>query len=219
MTHERRYYRIVERFLVDELGCFVARQMKGVQGVGIADVLGARDIGGEYDGGVEVIAVEVKLTADNFGKSLGQALGYSLFANKSYLAVPFTRGSFGEEHRDEAAHLGVGLIRVGGWQKKHSQEVLTPRSGEPIEALRLKALANLGYHKCAICSTMIGPERSLDYTTRVETALAEGKVLYYWHQIRDERKVRRLLFMRRREAAVARQTYVCPDCVRRLIPA
>lgn len=219
MTHERRYYPMVERFLSDGLGCFVAKQTKGVRGVGIADLLGARDIGGELDAQVELIAVEVKLTRDNFGKSLGQALGYTLFANKSYLAVPFRRAeTFDDEERDEAAHLGVGLIRVGGWQKKRTEEVLTPRSGEPIEALRLKAIANLGYYKCAVCATMIGPEEELGWTKRVETALSEQKALYFNRQIRDGRKVRRLLFMNRREQDVARETYVCSECVRRVIP-
>lgn len=219
LTREQRFYRLIQRLLEDDFGCFVTQQTTGVQGVGYADVLGARDIGGEYDSGVEVIAVEVKLSTRNFGKSLGQAHGYSLFANKSYLAVPFTRSdSFTSEQRDEAAHLGVGLIRISGWKKKRSQEVLTPSSSEPIEALRLKALSRMGYYQCAICRTMIGPPNDSDYTTRVKAAKLHGKTLYFGRQIRDERKVRRLLFMNRREEAVQRTTFVCSDCIGRLIP-
>jgi hypothetical protein len=217
MTSERYYYPIVQRFLKDDLGCFVTAKTTGVQGVGLADVVGVRDIGGEFHGGVELIAVEVKLTTDNFGKSLGQAHGYSLFANKCYLAVPLSRQSFSAEQREEAAHLGVGLIRIGGWRKKHNEEVLTPRSGEPIEALRLKTLDRLGYYECAICGTLIGPPRDSDYSRVPQTALRDGKVLYYGRQIKDGQKIRRLLFMRRRTEAVQRQTYICADCVERVV--
>lgn len=218
MTREAHYYPIVERFLKESLECFVTQKTTGVQGVGYADVLGVRDIGGEFHGGVEVIAVEVKLTPSNFGKSLGQAHGYSLFANKCYLAVPFAKEeSFTAEQREEAAHLGVGLIRISGWRKKRNSEALTPRSDEPIEALRLKALGRLGYYQCAVCATLIGPPRDSDYTTRPEVARAKGKVLYFDRQIKDGARVRPLMFMRRKTEAVRRQTYICPACVKKLI--
>lgn len=51
----------------------------GTSFVGIADVVGVREVGGDVRGDIEVVAVEVKMTPSNFGKILGQALGYSLF--------------------------------------------------------------------------------------------------------------------------------------------
>lgn len=42
--------------------------------VGIADVVGVRDIGGDMQGDIGVISIEVKLGPSNFG-IVGQALG------------------------------------------------------------------------------------------------------------------------------------------------
>lgn len=61
-----------------------------------------------------MISVEVKLSARNFGKIVGQALGYSLFAHRCYLAA---KASFSEEQKELANSLGVGLIEL---QKKYN---------------------------------------------------------------------------------------------------
>src|SRR2546427_11931699 len=99
---------------------------KGPQAVGYADVLGIRDIGSVLTGDIELIAVEVKLERDNFGKKLGQALGYSLFAHKCYLAIRMKRDDrFSFEEREMANRLGVGLIDIRGTGRKQCREALS----------------------------------------------------------------------------------------------
>jgi len=83
-------YPSVEKLLrSDAFGCFKTGQRVGTLFVGIADVVGVREIGVDVRGDIEVIAAEVKTSSSQFGKNLGQALGYSLFAHKCYLAVRF----------------------------------------------------------------------------------------------------------------------------------
>jgi hypothetical protein len=49
-------------------------------------VIGIRDIGGDFSGEVETIAVEVKRGSTPFVNACGQAFGYSVYSNRVYLA-------------------------------------------------------------------------------------------------------------------------------------
>ena len=89
----------------EAFACFKTAQRVGTSFIGIADVVGVRDIGGDVRGDVEVIAVEVKMSPSNFGKILGQALGYSLFGHKCYLAIIL-------EHRTEPMENGISRNSV-----------------------------------------------------------------------------------------------------------
>ncbi len=216
MVRESLYYPYLERFLRRSLGCFTTEQTTGPPAVGPADVLGVRDLGGTLSGDVELIAVEVKLNTSNFGKHLGQALGYSLFSHKCYLAVPMKkRERFTPEQRELAIRLGVGLIEIRGWRARQCVEVLNSPYHEPIDALMLRALYLVDYFKCAVCGTMV---HALDreMTRRPDVAASESKMLYIQRQVLDGRRVRPLMFTRTRKEAMRKETYICPDCVERL---
>jgi hypothetical protein len=53
---------------------------------GRIDVIGIRDIGGDLSGEVETVAVEVKRGSTPFANACGQTYGYSVYANRVYLA-------------------------------------------------------------------------------------------------------------------------------------
>lgn len=215
MVTERFYYDYVETFLRDSLSCFATGQRVGPQSVGYADVLGVRDLGGRESSDFEIVAVEVKLTTDNFAKLLGQAHGYSLFAHKTYLAVPMRRyDSFTDAQAEIANRLGVGLIEIRGRRARRCTEVLTAKYGTPMEALALKALDSLGYHRCAICRVLISEE--LGYTRRLDMAARSGKLLYWAKSAHDGKPLRKLLFVRGGPDAHYRYTYVCSSCLAHL---
>ncbi len=134
-TPEEEYYDYVEDFLKEEMGCFVTWQKTGNLYVGYVDVLGVKDISGEYLSDFEFIAVEVKLSKKTFARSLGQARGYSHFAHKCYLAVPSFEpdDGFSSLHKDMAGRLGVGLIEID--TKRECKEVMAPEFHVPINKL------------------------------------------------------------------------------------
>lgn len=193
--------------------CFAVSQKIGPQQVGFADIFGVRDIGGRYCGEVEAIAVEVKLGTSNFGKLLGQALGYSLFAHKCYLAVSFSRNSdgFSIEQREMANKLGVGLMEIRPnrrtWKCK---EVLSSKQHSPVQVLLLKSLDNLGYNKCSICDSIFGPTEK--WTEKMKNA-SPKRQFWYGYQLRDENKLRKLLFTNSK--FMTRYIIVCWECLKR----
>ena len=83
---------------------------------GIIDVVGLRQSSGKYGGSAEIIAVEVKCTpGDRFLTSAGQALGNSVMADRCDLAVGGE--TLGEEKRELAAQLNIGLIHISARRK------------------------------------------------------------------------------------------------------
>ena len=212
---EETLYPYVKSFLEDDFECFVAFTKKGPKDVGFADIFGVRDIGGQYCGDIEVIAVEVKLWSSNFGKSLGQALGYSLFAHKCYLAVKFSRtnDAFSLEEKEMANRLGVGLIGIrkyyGVWKCK---EILSSSQHTPMQTLLLKTLDRLGYNKCSICGSLFGPAKK--WTKKQKEATPE-KHFYYSYLLKDGKKTRKPLFTTS-ENNFDRYTMICSECLKRL---
>jgi len=65
--------------------CFTSAANVGLQ-YSRADVFGVRDIGGILSGEVETICIEVKGGTEPFATACGQTLGYSVYANRVYLA-------------------------------------------------------------------------------------------------------------------------------------
>ena len=208
---EASLYPYVEDFLRSEaFGCFRTATRVGTSFVGIADVVGVRDVGGDVRGDVEIIAVEVKKSTNNFGKILGQALGYSLFAHKCYLAVAFSNNNaFSLEQKELATRLGVGLIEIreshGVWR---CSEVLTSANHNPhghqMETLLRRGL---GLVRCSLCGVFV------DYTNFSESwkeALKKDKVYLVWRK-----PDRKLLFSKRKKGDL-RRLYICKDCVKEL---
>lgn len=217
MVSEAHYYSWVESFLRDSLGCFATKQRIGPQIVGYADAVGIRDVGGASRGDIELVAVEVKLSPSPFGKNLGQARGYSLFAHKCYLAVRMGRGDhFSDSQLELANRLGVGLIEITGWRKKRCTEILSPSYCEPIGPLTNIAIENVGYVRCALCGVVVEGRRHRDYSSVRTRATDLRKILYYSRPVLDSGMTRRLLFMNRAKDRMEKTTYICPDCLTEL---
>jgi hypothetical protein len=144
---EKELHPTVVNFLKDENGmkCFDSRMNIGHGHIGFSDAYGIKDIGGKFNSNVIGISVEVKTSNSKFGKIIGQALGYSLFAHRCYLAIP---QPFNEEHIEMANRLGVGLIEIKGDSCKVIQ---TAQPKIPIKDLFLHAVYRLGWCQCAFC--------------------------------------------------------------------
>jgi hypothetical protein len=208
---ESSFYPCVEEFLKSEaFGCFKTAQRAGTSFVGIADIVGARDVGGDVKGDIEIIAVEVKGSPSNFGKILGQALGYSLFAHKCYLAVTFSNDKvFSLEQKELATRLGVGLLEIRKmYGVLRCSEALTSvihiPQGHQMETLLRRGL---GLVRCGFCGFFVD---TINVTQSWKEALRREKVYLTWRK-----PDRSLLFSRRRKGDW-RRLYICNDCVREL---
>lgn len=212
MPSETEYYPHIARFLKDDFNCFATGLSTGCGHVGRADVIGVRDVGGETMPHVEIIAVEVKTDTGNFCKNLGQALGYSLFANKCYLAVPVGKDEgFTLEEREMATHLGVGLLDCS---RKHISEIATSSSHNPIPSLWTRVLWRLDYIVCCICRNVVCLEGVSD-TKMMNRVKDEGRQLYISHYLSDNGKPRQLLFTESSKSGKHRPKYsnVCTECL------
>ncbi|HEU4390511.1 MAG TPA: hypothetical protein VFV34_22095, partial [Blastocatellia bacterium] len=109
---ERNTYPIVKDFLKEKFDCFHVAGPTGTK-YGAIDVVGIRQSAGRYGGNAEVIAIEVKDSGSRFLNSAGQALGYSVMADRCYLALAGPMGDSAPLESEFAAQLSIGLIRVG----------------------------------------------------------------------------------------------------------
>jgi hypothetical protein len=208
---ERSLYPSVVEFLGGkDFGCFKTATRVGTSYVGIADVVGAREIGGDVRGDLEVVAVEVKTTSGNFGKILGQALGYSLLAHRCYLAIPFSKGkTFTIEQKELATRLGVGLLEIRKRQNTWKcHQVLTSANHTP-HGHQMETLLRRGLHlvRCGLCAVFTDSKSFTEW----KRALEQKKTYLAWRLEPD----RRLLFSRRRNEEY-RRLYLCKDCVQEL---
>lgn len=174
--------------------------------VGIADVVGIRDIGGDMRGDIEVISVEIKLRSSNFGKIVGQALGYSLLAHRCYLAAKTT---FTEEQKELAGRLGVGLLEL---HKKYNKwNCIQVQSSAPFEPhphqFETMVRKGFGLARCAVCGIFSDVSNA---STSWRSAVDNEKPLMEWRD--PERK---LMFSKRR-LGDWRRVYYCKDCVQEL---
>jgi len=197
-------YKYVADFLIDQLECFDTFQKVGELYTGFADVVGVKDVGGRTTGDFEVIAVEVKKSAYNFAKNLGQALGYSLLAHRCYLAT-YLKEPYTSEQEQMAMHLGVGLLRI---YNRECEEILSPPRHQPINSLMLKMLENKKYAVCSICGTLSKAE--IGWTKDIEEGSKKGNMFYYSKKLPE----RRVLFSRQDKPS--RWVHVCNDCIKRL---
>lgn len=148
---EASLYPIVESFLLNAktgMDCFEASRLKGTNDLGIADVTGVRHVGLDRSNSFEVITVEVKKNSKAYGKKIGEALGYSLFAHRCYFAAC---GTFSSLQKQFAAQLGVGLLEING---RKCREVLAATSHQPNEHQMLSLLKSMGLRRCSICGAL-----------------------------------------------------------------
>jgi hypothetical protein len=210
---ESSLYPIVERWMKRHFLCFKADTNTGLTHSRV-DVVGVKDTGGDLSGDVETIAIEVKKEGPAFATTIGQTLGYSVYANRVYLAQE-RRKPFTWEQMDIASHLGVGLIEIRNGRCK---EVQSSPPCTPIPRMNLLLLDQLGLGKCQLCRYFFktGPGKR-NYTEvirgqhRVQDAIDSGKGIIFWNDEVAERKDK--LGIRSEADNSYERRFICSDCV------
>jgi len=215
---EKDYYATARRWLKRH-GCFATGIDTGLAEARI-DAIGIKYVGGELSGKTEVVAIEVKRDATRFGNKVGQALGYSAYADRCYLAdVRPSRRGFTDAELRLASHLGVGLLTIteDSRGRLNVTEVLTAPLGSPLDELRLQVVEKLGYSECTICRSLFqrgeaDPGGFSRYVSRsgrrlgaLKRAVHDERGFLYWLEESDTRNGRGTQLRHRR--------YLCPDCV------
>lgn len=217
---EADYYEPVARWARKVLECFETGIDTGLRH-GRIDVVGLRDSGGRLSGRADVIAIEVKRGTQPFATSIGQASGYSIYADQCYLAEYRPRG-FSACERAIAAQLGVGLIQISGAQRTRITEVFTAPLREPLEGLRLEVVEKLHHALCTVCGSLFRcGEKGKPYANvarqqasrgrHLERSVRDGKGLMYWL---DEQAARSPTAT---NDVVYHRRYVCPNCIGALL--
>ncbi len=135
MPLEKTLYALVGRWLKRHFKCFKVAIDKGLRH-GRIDVVGIRDIGGDLSGEVETIAVEVKRGTTPFANACGQAFGYSVYANRVYLA-DLREKEYSQDEIFIASNLGIGLIQIKG---KTCIEILSSPFHRPLTGMHSRLL-------------------------------------------------------------------------------
>jgi hypothetical protein len=178
------------------------------------DVLGVRDVGGILSGEIEVVCIEVKRGTEAFATASGQALGYSVYANRVYLA-DFREDGFKPAELEIASHLRIGLIRLS---ERRCEEVLSSPFHNPIPRMSLELIARLALAKCQFCGTVFecGRDRKSRFSnvTKENIALAasKNKGLVFWLRALSDRK-KALGIGRGEDGFTVEKRFVCPECI------
>jgi len=180
---EQDLYGGVARFLKREFDCLTVEQTTGPR-YGNIDVVGLRYIHNLYGGTAELIAIEVKLSKAVFLKSIGQALGYSLMADRCYLAVYRPEG-FTQSETEMSAQLNIGLIQIR--DRDRCRVILSSPQHRPLRHHKLALMRKLGYVECALCQRPVKRKHVSRYYLDHPSAHSATNVV--------ERR------------------YICPDCI------
>lgn len=216
-SHESDLYPIIERWMNRHFRCFASGHNVGLAH-SRADVFGVRDVGGLYNGDVETISIEVKRGTEPFATASGQAVGYSVYANRVYLADQ-RLGDFKPTEMEIASHLGIGLIAVHG---SRCSEVLSSPFHSPMPRLSLELIHKLGLATCRLCGSVFraGQDRNRLYSNVVRNSLKRAvtkeKGLVYWLHELNQRKAR--LGIARGDPGfedkyTMEKRFLCRDCV------
>ena len=214
---ERDLYPSVERWLAERYECIDTFVDKGIT-YGRIDVSGIRHVGGHLTGASEFVAVEVKTDRQGFGTAVGQAAGYSVYADRCYLAAVRPEGGFDTDELAIAGHLGVGLLHLRRRGRGASvTESLTAPLRQPLPQLRARYIDNLGYAFCAVCDSVFyrGDHRSETWSKNIargdrKKAVESRKGLAWWLHGLAERQGND-------SDVVYHRRYLCSDCVNALL--
>jgi hypothetical protein len=213
---ESSLYKPIEKWMCKHFGCFRSGRNVGLK-YSRVDVLGVRDVGGMLSGEIETISIEVKRGTEPFATASGQALGYSIYANRVYLADRRER-EFKPAELGIASRLGIGLIHVKGTK---CREILSSHSHEPMPGLSQELLAKLALVKCQICGTFFesgtAGKNWLSNVTRnrFDRAVKQPrKGLVFWLQQLAERK-RKFGLAHGEEGYPGsfEKRFICPECI------
>jgi hypothetical protein len=212
---EKEYYPLVARWLKRQFLCFKVAINKGLR-YGRIDVIGIRDIGGDLSGEVESIAVEVKRGSTPFANACGQTLGYSVYANRVYLA-DLREERFTQDETFIASNLGIGLIQIKG---KKCGEMLSSPFYQPIAMMQLRLFEALRLGRCQLCDSIfeIGSAEGTNWYTKVawenlQKAMESEKGLIFWNREVAERKRRLGIRGTKEDNRTWERRFICPDCV------
>jgi hypothetical protein len=213
---EKKYYPLVEKWMNRHFSCFKSATNKGLR-FGRIDVIGLRDVGGNLSGAIETIAIEVKRGSTPFANACGQTLGYSVYANRVYLADLRSK-AFSQEEVFIASHLGIGLIQIKG---KQCKEVLSSPYYDPIIKMQLGLLEALGYGRCQLCNSVFQsghPEAGKRWANvrgeNIQRAIKEEQGLMFWNYEVAKRKRRLGIDGRKKGDSLSyERRFICPDCI------
>lgn len=205
---ENEHYPTVAKWVKRHFRCFRAEINRGLR-YGRIDIFAIRDVGGDFSGAFETIAVEVKC-GSRFVNAAGQAVGYRVYANRVYLAEsrekPF--------NRDElliATNLGIGLVQIRGTK---CREVLSSPVYQPITELQLRLLEKLHLGVCTLCNCVfdLGSSTWRNICSEdVRRAIEKKKGLLYGLREVDQRRDK--LGLGRGTKFIETRRFVCHDCV------
>lgn len=208
---ERDLYPLVEKWMKRRFNCFTTAIDKGLKLTRI-DVLGVRDVGGDLEGNVEVIAIEVKRGNVTYTQAAGQTIGYRVFANRVFLAVE-RKEKYNQDEVHIANDLGIGLIRI------HNNRCFEEKSSpyyEPLSRFRLSLLEAVRLGECRICgnifSTGTRQSPSAHLTkSNLGSAFENERGLEFWNKEVAARKKR--IGLRVAPGLSHDKRYICPECV------
>ena len=165
MNGEQELYPVVESYLRRNFKCHKTAVNTGTSYAHV-DVIGLRERRNNFAGNFELVAVEVKRGAAPFLKSIGQSLGYSLYAHRVYLAWEKPdKKPIVQEEIDIASAFGVGLLSVhsdgrttSGYRVKH---ITTSHEFKPERHYFLQIVDKLKHFECTICRSFYPKESDM----------------------------------------------------------
>lgn len=213
---ETELYPRLASWLKRSYGCFATAVNIGPR-YSRVDVVGIRDVGGELSGEVETIAIEVKNGSQPFATTTGQARGYSVYANRVYLAE-WRSGGFTRDEIDIASHLGVGLIDV---RSRAINECLSSPYHNPVPRLQLSVFERMGYGPCCVCGCVVqvgSGEHRYSFTKMSRASISKAaktdRGLVFWnHEVGQRKRVED-----KRRKTTRERRFLCADCVANLFP-
>lgn len=210
---EKEYYPNVEKWLKNQYLCFETKTNIGTI-KSRADVVGLRDVGGDFSGEIETIIIEVKRDKEAFATASGQAFGYTIYGNRVYLADIRNNG-FTQDEIMIANHIGVGLIQIDNKNKCH--EILTSPYYNPIKKFNMQLIYMMNYAKCQFCDHyfQIGNENnrtSFVAKENIDKAIKEEKGLLFWNRSVNIRKQKIKSEKRNKELTYERR-FLCNECI------
>ena len=145
-----------------------------------ADVIGIKDIGTKYSNEIEIVAVEVKDRKSAKVRHMTQALGYSIFAHRCYLAMP---AKFTEEDKSYARKIGVGLLRI---VRSQVEEVLPAELKIPNETMMMWFLRRSPWIvRCMLCGCWKHLHETNLHRHTVKNAFGNEKTRYICPECQD----------------------------------
>lgn len=209
---EKGLYTFVEKWMRQEFHCFQTGTNLGFV-YSRVDVLGVRDIAGSGSGEVETIGIEVKRGEHYFATACGQAAGYTVYANRVYLAQE-RHQRFNHKELEIASHLGVGLIHI---RQQRLREVLSAPHHNTLPGITIDVLDGLNLGRCQVCQSFFVTgtgQRGERVSQSVRNAIKSGKALQFFTEEQEARKIKARLVPDR--SAIYDSRYICPECLNML---